>query len=55
MYDSVEKEQQEVDDKLAELEEGVEGMHIDDLEYVVGAASKRQCHSITRREFVWNL
>jgi hypothetical protein len=31
MYDSVEEEQQEVDDKLAELE-GVEGMHIDDLE-----------------------
>ena len=33
MYTSVEEEQQEVDNKLTELEEGVEGMHsIADLE-----------------------
>ena len=32
MYDSVEEEQQEVDNKLTEVEEGVEGMYIDELE-----------------------
>ena len=50
MNDSVKEEQQEVDDKLAELEEGIEGTYIRDLEamqdnlfdmlLIVGTSSK---------------